>query len=432
MKKMALLISVLLVFSIVLGSCTPQASSTPPDTAGGGKPANTQSSASGNKPVTITYLSWHNETTLKPIIDAFNEKYPHITIDLQYAPPIQDYVEKAKVLFLAGETPDVFVTAAENKREVIENGYAIDITHLPVFNRMSDTFKYTYAQDGKIYAFAPDAWIGGIYYNVKLFQQAGVTVPNSYDEFLVVLQKLKDAGIKPIAFSKDNLYDIPQALFITETIDKIPDYDAQVNDGKMTYVEGWSKPYRMWYDDFIQKGFVTKDMLGITGEQVVDEFTTEQVAMMIGGPWNLESFEQKNPDLEFDMMPFVGTEPGVKWNIGAVGVGFSVGKDAKYSEEGMKYLEFLSSDEGLALFQKATSAILGVDGIEYTLHPVFERLKPQAVQGLFYLPAVTWKYSEAMGQIMLKGSQDILAGVLEPEEVARQMDEKRLELDAQK
>ena len=84
-------------------------------------------------------------------------------------------------------------------------------------------------------------------------------------------------------------------MFITETIDKIPDYDAQVNDGKMTYVEGWSKPYRMWYDDFIQKGFVTKDMLGITGEQVVDEFTTEQVAMMIGGPWNLESFEQKNP-----------------------------------------------------------------------------------------------------------------------------------------
>ena len=76
------------------------------------------------EPVTLTYLSWHNETTLKPILDAFHEKHPNITIDLQFAPPIHDYIEKAKVLFLAGESPDIFVTAAENKLEVIENGYA--------------------------------------------------------------------------------------------------------------------------------------------------------------------------------------------------------------------------------------------------------------------------------------------------------------------
>lgn len=381
------------------------------------------------EPVTLTYLSWHNETTLKPILDAFHEKHPNITIDLQFAPPIHDYIEKAKVLFLAGESPDIFVTAAENKLEVIENGYAIDISHLPVFARMSDTFKNTYAKDGKIYAFAPDAWIGGLFYNKKIFQEVGVSPPNSYSEFLELLKTLKDAGIKPIAFHNDNLYDIPQALFITETINYNPDYDQEVNEGERTYVEGWTEPFKMWKRDFIDQGYVTKDMLGISAEEVVDEFVTEKVAMIVGGPWNIAGFEEKNPDLDFDLMPFVGTEAGVKWNIGAVGVGFSVGSQSKHQEEALKYLEFLSSDEGLKLFQEATGGILGVDGIEYSLHPVLEQYKSHVIEGKFYLPAVAWKHSDAMGREMSIGSQDILAGVAEPEEIPERMDQKRIELD---
>jgi raffinose/stachyose/melibiose transport system substrate-binding protein len=432
MKRiLCLAIAITMIFGVLLAGCgvkTEEASGNTAATAAEPSAAETEPvAASSDEPVTLTYLSWHNETTLKPLIEAFNAKYPNIKIDLQYAPPINDYVEKAKVLFLAGETPDIFVTAAENKREVIDNGYALDISALPVLAKTGDTFKNTYAKDGKVYAFAPDCWIGGLYYNKKLFEKAGATAPTNYSEFLDALKKLKASGVKPISFCKDNLYDMPQGLFITETISKNFNYDTEVNEGKRTYAEGWTKPYQMWYDDFIKTGYVTKDMLGITAEQAVDEFTTEKSAILVGGTWSIATFKEKNPDLQFDMMPFVGTD-GAKWNIGAVGVGFSVGANSKHQKEAMQYMEFFTSDEGLKIFQAQTGGVLGVDGIDYELHPVIAQFKESAVAGKFYLPAVAWKYSDAMGQIMSKGSQDILGGVAKPEEIPQQMDDKFKEL----
>ena len=72
---------------------------------------------------------------------------------------------------------------------------------------------------------------------------------------------------------------------------------------------------------------------------------------------------------------------------------------------------------------------MGVDGIEYSLHPVLEQYESHVIEGKFYLPAVAWKHSDAMGREMSIGSQDILAGVAEPEEIPERMDQKRIELD---
>lgn len=41
--------------------------------------------------------------------------------------------------------------------------------------------------------------VGGVYYNQDLFEQAGVDVPTTWDEFLTVCQTLKDNGIQPVA-----------------------------------------------------------------------------------------------------------------------------------------------------------------------------------------------------------------------------------------
>ena len=49
--------------------------------------------------------------------------------------------------------------------------------------------------------------IGGIFYNKAAFTQAGITeVPETWDEFLTVCQKLKDAGIAPLALDSAYSY----------------------------------------------------------------------------------------------------------------------------------------------------------------------------------------------------------------------------------
>lgn len=124
-----------------------------------------------------------------------------------YAPPVQDYVEKFQIMYSTGDLPDVFVTAAENKGEVLDNDIAMDISYLPAFEKMSDKNKETYTKDGKIYAFAPDAWIAGIFYNKKILEDNGIAVPTNREEYLASMAALKANGIQPWAFCSTNLYD---------------------------------------------------------------------------------------------------------------------------------------------------------------------------------------------------------------------------------
>mgnify|MGYP001018878914 FL=1 len=146
---------------------------------------------------TLTFLSWQNETVMQPLLNGFKEKYPDVSVDLIYAPPVQDYVEKFQIMYSTGDLPDVFVTAAENKGEVLDNDIAMDISYLPAFEKMSDKNKETYTKDGKIYAFAPDAWIAGIFYNKKILEDNGIAVPTNREEYLASMAALKANGIQP-------------------------------------------------------------------------------------------------------------------------------------------------------------------------------------------------------------------------------------------
>ena len=57
-----------------------------------------------------------------------------------------------------------------------------------------------YQVDGKQYGIPFDLGMVGFWYNKDLFAQAGITTPPAtWDEFLADIDKLKDAGITPIA-----------------------------------------------------------------------------------------------------------------------------------------------------------------------------------------------------------------------------------------
>ena len=100
-----------------------------------------------------------------------------------YKRQIQDYVEKFQILYSTGELTDVFVTAAENKAAVLDNEIALDISYLDAFDRLSQKNIDTYSRDGKVYAFAPDGWYCGVFYNKRILEENGIEVPTNYEEF---------------------------------------------------------------------------------------------------------------------------------------------------------------------------------------------------------------------------------------------------------
>ena len=430
MKKGAALLAGVLAAAAVLSGCGGQGnngSTTSADSAAAESTTEGKTKASGEK-VTISLLSWNTDEILGEFIAGFEQENPNIKIDLQYVPPVQQYVDKFSVLAASGQMTDMFYIAAENKQEVISKGVAEDISDMEIFSRIDPATSATYGKDGKIYGYSPDAWIGGIFYNKDLFEQAGIEKePETWQDFVDCAAKLKAIGVEPYLDEADNVHNLAQDLYQCSVISQEPDADVQINEGKATFQEKYTEPLKLWYNDMIASGLYSQMALGLNSDQVIDMFANGEVAMMHGGPWNIATIEQKNPEMNYDIFG-LSDNSGNRVLPGAVNVGLSVSTTSEHKDACRAFIEYMARDENIVKWQKVTNNAIIVEGIDYTMGTVFEKFKGDAVSGSFYLPQIVWNNSSGIYKEFLSGIQDTITGADTIENIPVRLDEKQAEL----
>ena len=430
MKKGAALLAGVLAAAAVLSGCGGQGnngSTTSADSAAAESTTEGKAKASGEK-VTISLLSWNTDEIQGEFIAGFEQENPNIKIDLQYVPPVQQYVDKFSVLAASGQMTDMFYIAAENKQEVISKGVAEDISDMEIFSRIDPATSATYGKDGKIYGYSPDAWIGGIFYNKDLFEQAGIEKePETWQDFVDCAAKLKAIGVEPYLDDADNVHNLAQDLYQCSVISQEPDADVQINEGKATFQEKYTEPLKLWYNDMIASGLYSQMALGLNSDQVIDMFANGEVAMMHGGPWNIAMIEQKNPELNYDIFG-LSDNSGNRVLPGAVNVGLSVSTTSEHKDACRAFIEYMARDENIVKWQKVTNNAIIVEGIDYTMGTVFEKFKEDAVSGSFYLPQIVWNNSSGIYKEFLSGIQDTITGADTIENIPVRLDEKQAEL----
>ena len=136
-------------------------------------------------PTKLSFFSWDNEQTMKPVIDEFEKENPTITIDFSSAPPVTEYESTLQTRPLSNTAADVFIIAAENKTALIDGGFVKDLSGYDFIKTMNPQNRDAYAADGKAYGLSLASWGGGILYNKALTDKVGMTEPpKSWDEFL--------------------------------------------------------------------------------------------------------------------------------------------------------------------------------------------------------------------------------------------------------
>lgn len=368
---------------------------------------------------------------MKTMLDSFQQKYPNLSFDFQTSPPVKDYIAKLQTMLLSDSATDIFVIAAENRNEVIDGGYALDLTDEPFMDGMLDSNKPMLSKNGKTYAYTQTGWVGGIFYNKELFKKAGIDkFPETWDDFIAVCKKLKEAGIIPIY---DNIGDMPMlldGLYANITLSKDPQFDEKIFSGKATFEQGWTEALKHW-NEIVTNKIITPDMIGLTADQIVNEFATGNVAMIQGGPWNIQTLKQSNPDLQFEMAPIPAVNPGEKWYAGAPGVGLAINSKTKHKDQALQFLSYVASQEGLKKFEEGSGAIIVAKGYESKVDPSIETAyKEGLLKGKVYLPMVSWpRHQEALRNQMVVSLQDLVVGKGTPEGVAQSLDKKLKEMD---
>ncbi|GIQ68224.1 carbohydrate ABC transporter substrate-binding protein [Xylanibacillus composti] len=425
MKKSSVwLLALMMAFVVVLSACSSNESADK-----GSGDANTAGQEKKN--VKLSILAWNNETEMKPVLDGFTAKYPHITFDFQFAPPVKDYIAKLQTMLLTDTATDIFIIAAENRNEVIDGGHALDLTDYPFMEVMLDSNKPMLSKDGRTYAFTNNGWVGGWFYNKKLFEEAGIEeMPETWDEFVAICLQLKEAGITPLYDNMQDLTQIHSALYGNMTLSQDPEFDNKIFAGEKTFAEGWTDVFELWKKDMIDTKILTPDMIGLTGDQIESEFTLGNVAMFFGGPWSIAKLTE-TPDLDFGMIPVPGPNPGENYYVGAPGVGFAVNSKSSHQEEALLFLEYLSTQEGLDLFYEGTGLIMTAKDYEAKVHPSMQQAYQEGLmEGRIYLPMVTWpRHQEALRNQFVISTQDMAVGKITPEEAAAAIDKKFNEME---
>ncbi|MCV3210175.1 extracellular solute-binding protein [Mesorhizobium sp. YC-39] len=144
-----------------------------------------------------------------------------------------------------------------------------------------------------------------IYYNKKLFEQAGITAePTTYDELVAAADKLKAAGIPAITFGGTvnwHLMRLMDVLLETKC-------GAEKHDALMSMKADWTKE-PCAADSFTELGkwtnqYVLSPFMGIDQAQSFNLFVANRAAMMLEGDWLVQQLSESANLDDFGMFPF--------------------------------------------------------------------------------------------------------------------------------
>jgi raffinose/stachyose/melibiose transport system substrate-binding protein len=373
----------------------------------------------------LTFFSWSNEETMAPVIAAFEKENPDIRIEFSNAPPVPEYISTLQNRLGSNTAADVFVIAAENKTNLIEGGFVTDLTDEPFMDVASEFNTATYAgPDGKAYGLSLSSWASGILYNVDLLAEHGITeFPTTWDGFVETLTTLKAAGVVPYLESWQGFPTSVGSSVGLANFTAGGTVDAEIFAGESTFEELWTKPLEPWQQLF-EEGLISPDVVGLTGEQVRDEFAAGRVAMIPAGPWDIGAIREANPDLEFTFAG-VPQEAGEPFYAGAASPGYAINSKAKEPEAAKTFLSFLASEEGVRIFQEQTNDMTTTSNYTPVIDEALELPFQALLDGKFYLPMISWpRYQDALLTEASAHIQLLAQGQETPADVGKALDAK--------
>ena len=445
MKAPKLVLRILMICMVVamIAGCTqaPVATTAAPTTAALATAASTTAAPATAAPATavppataapvsgnLSFLSWYTQAQMQPLLDAFKAKYPNVVMDFQNVPNENDqYSQKLNLLASSGQLPDVFYVQPPITL-FAKNNYVADISNLDAVKALPAGFTQSYTYNGKVYAYAPDAWIGGVFYNKDLFQKYNLTEPKTWADFLNICKTFKANGIAPISMAASEIADLIYWQHNVEVLSGDPGFDAKINIGQTTFTQGYLAAFTTLKTDMIAPGYITQDMVGMSDDQRMSEFATGKAAMTISGPWAISTFKKANPTINLGIFPFVGSTADKSVTVGAVNVGIAISATTKNMAAAEAFMNFLGQADSLKTYQSITGNFMASTTLDYTVDPVMEPMKAFAQSGKFAFPPIIWTYTATIAPLFEKGTQQIVLGTTTPADLVAAIDAQQADL----
>ncbi|AOZ90885.1 ABC transporter substrate-binding protein [Paenibacillus crassostreae] len=295
----------------------------------------------------ISKSSQDSAFVAQDLLDEFEQK-TNIKVNLQLIPAEQT-ATVLQTKLAVNETPDIiqYNLASATTDLNLERNFEI-LDNEPWVSRLLN--KDVLSAYGHVYSFhvSQDTGMQGVVYNKDIFKDLGLTIPNNFEEFLAVCEKIKASGITPVFMPfKDawaaNIW--PAAAFADYAAKHEPTIFDDINTGRKKWsdIPEFETFLQQQYDVY-EKGYTNTDILSDSYDMAVGKFLEKEVAMMFMGDWLIENVSEKDPNMHLGLFAIPSSEDA---SLGGSPLGgqLFIPKKAKHMDEAKKFLDFIAIKE---------------------------------------------------------------------------------------
>ncbi|MGW5201256.1 ABC transporter substrate-binding protein [Streptomyces spiralis] len=265
-----------------------------------GSAVNTAGGSSSDGLITLSMQNPDSKTqdpATWQLVQEFNKKHPDMKIKLE-GQPVDQHEQRMTIAAQSGTLPEIFWVYDSLAKTMVKSGDLLDLTPILAENGLKAKFAPNMLagfRSGKVqYGVPYQALITGFYYNKAILEQHKIAVPETFDDLLAAVKKLKAAGVVPIAQGANNS-SFSVWAFLT-MLDRFG-YEAKYQDilaGKARYDNADFLRLYQHVQELAKAGAFPSNMNTQTYTQAVASYTSGKAAFLDTGVWDAEKIQQSS------------------------------------------------------------------------------------------------------------------------------------------
>jgi raffinose/stachyose/melibiose transport system substrate-binding protein len=368
--------------------------------------------ARASAPTTLTfwhYAGFHNDVQ-KEIADEYKAKGdPNVSLEITAYPGLNEQRTAMKAaLAAASPTPDIIgLEPGADCVDYLNSGGIIPMSkYLDTDKEYKDSFWPNALQlltiNGQTVSVPVVTNTVVVYYNKKLFAEAGAQVPETWDDLKKLGPVFNGKGIAPVLIPAGQ--DRNQPIFPFYTVAGGLKLDTKLRDadlGKLEFTGAEMMQVAEKTEEIIKSDVLIKNAIGIKEPDAIGIFATGKSAMLWGGQWLRTSIRAAlPPDFELGLFPFPSLMPGgPKPVLSSVGITLTVNAKSKNPDVAWEMIRALTGVRGKVTY----SGALGISPngpispealawqsakLKDPLYPEFLKLQPTGTTRVIFTPPV--------------------------------------------
>jgi multiple sugar transport system substrate-binding protein len=349
-----------------------------------------------------------HQETLARVCKDFNSSQSTITVVTKYI-PFADFKKQLSIGAAASELPDIVIIDNPDHASYSAMGIFADITDkLASWPDLKQYFEgplNSCKLNGKLYGIPFGSNCLSLYYNEDMLKAAGVNPPKTWDELKSVALKTTRGNVHGFGISsvqnEEGTFGFLCFLWGSGNT------SFQINNANGVRALSLVR-------DLVKSGAMPKEVINWTQGDVMNQFISGNLAMMVNGPWQVPTMREQAPKLKWNVVQLpVGAKPAS--DLG--GENFGVVKGDKVNEA-IAFLKFVASPAEMKSYINDFGYIASrkdVAATQFTNDPIMKVFAAQMASAKPRGPHPRWpEISDALSLAM----NESITGIAAPDAAA--------------